>query len=400
MLNRSPCLILLILCFCLLQSLNAQDYRRNNKRFLPKKEVPLYWEIVVGGQGDLAHTLGKHDNYYPYGTFRIGARVYTYKNKVYGTPGIGAGSFSWDNFEVEVIGGTLKKGDGLFSSDKVKISNPRQVPHHLVKVKITYKDLPDKPKIVSIPLDFAQSYKFVRNGVSGRKGWEAGGRAGSGAPGRNYTQYDGENGTHGFHGKHGRHGRSGNRGPDLNVTLSPYQDKHTQELIIQVRIKDVNSGWVRKRWFNPATNKMTLISRGGSGGRGGYGQAGGHGGNGGRGGRAGVEGQDDLMANGGNGGDGGWGGNGGNGGNGGPGGHIRVYYPPMLKPYLNKVKVFSKGGAAGRAGKGGRGGKAGRGGRGTEGNGSRGRTGQTGEPGYPGQKGPDGTVEWIPTDPG
>ncbi|MEM6272952.1 MAG: hypothetical protein AAF998_26285 [Bacteroidota bacterium] len=389
---------ILALCLASFGLLAASTPKKKHRRFLPKKAIPTHVELVIGGYGAHADRYARKDHFHPFGDFMIGAKVYTADNKVYGTAGIGGGIFSWDNFHVEVIGGTFKHA--LFKRSNVRIAHPDDVPGHRIRLRVAYKALPHIVREVELPLDFSYSYTLRAAGIDGSDGWEECRRAPGGSDGSDHEKCDGEDGQFGYHGAPGGIGAPGQPGPDIEVILLPYDDLNSDDPVIEARERNLHTGRTRTRWYTPLTNTLTITSIGGDGGCGGDGQAGGHGGDGGDGGREGDEEHKPVRAYGGNGGNGGFGGHGGDGGAGGPGGQITVFFHPDLKNYLGSVRVASLGGDGGRGGDGGAGGRAGNGGAGNKGDGNAGQSGACGPEGFAGPQGFAGPpVEWIALEP-
>lgn len=391
-----PLLTLLILALLPAGLLHAESgYKNGLRRFLPKKASPTHIELVVGGYGDHAKRYGRKDHFNPFGDFQIGIKVYADNGKVYGTQGVAGGIFSWDNFDVEVVGGSFR--NTLFNPSNVVIGHPDHVPGHKIRLKISLKDQPGKSQYIELPLDFSYSYTLREAGFTGSRGWEECRPAPRGQNGRSHEKCDGENGTPGHPGQPGGMGEDGAPGPDIKVILLPYDDLNSDDMVIEARETNLRTGKTETRWFKPGDGKLTIISRGGNGGRGGNGQPGGKGGDGGNGGREGCEKYKAILAYGGDGGWGGPGGPGGPGGAGGQGGQISIYYHPDLANFMGSINPISVGGAGGDGGRGGEAGKAGCAGKGTKGNGRAGRNGACGPNGYAGPDGYDGPpVQWIP----
>lgn len=374
---------------------DASTPKKKHRRFLPKKAIPSHIELVVGGYGDHAKRYGRKDHFNPFGDFQIGVKVYTEDNKVYGTAGIGGGIFSWDNFRVEVVGGSFNHS--FLNRSNVSIHHPDNVPGHKVRLRVSFHGLPGIYREIELPLDFSYSYTLREAGFTGASGWEECRRAPQGPDGRDHAKCDGEDGRDGRRGMPGGLGENGSIGPDIEVRLFPYDDLNSDDMVIEAQETNLQTGKTRTRWFKPTTSKLTIISRGGAGGCGGDGQPGGNGGDGGDGGREGDEDTKAILAYGGHGGDGGCGGAGGNGGAGGPGGQITIFYHPDLADYMGSIEALSIGGAGGDGGDGGRGGKAGCGGDGTKGDGENGRNGACGPRGFAGPNGYDGPpTRWSP----
>ncbi len=393
--NCYPKLTIFFLAILMSGVVHANNPKKRNRRFLHKNDIPQRIELVVGGFGEHADRYGRRDHFNPFGKFQIGVKVYTRNNKVYGTAGVAGGRFSWDNLNVEVIGGSFNHR--TLDRSKVHIAHPDRVPGHKVRLRVSLHQLPGIYREFEVPLDFSYSYTLRSAGITGGAGWEECRRAPAGDDGRNHSKCDGEDGAHGLQGVNGGHGDIGMPGPDIEVVLLPYDDLNSDDMVIEAQETNLRTGRTRTRWYKPGTSTITVISRGGTGGSGGDGQPGGHGGDGGDGGREGDEETKAILADGGNGGCGGRGGRGGHGGEGGYGGQISVFFHPDLADYLGSVRAFSVGGDGGCGGDGGRGGKGGDGGEGTDADGKNGRNGACGPDGLRGPQGLDGPpTRWIP----
>lgn len=393
-LYKSLALSLLALSISL-PAMADSGYKNGLRRFLPKRAAPTHIEMVVGGYGDHAKRYARKDHFNPFGDFQIGIKVYADNGKVYGTQGVAGGIFSWDNFNVEVVGGSFR--NTLFNRSNVVIGHPDHVPGHKIRLKISLKKLPGTFEYIELPLDFSYSYTLREAGFSGSRGWEECRVARSGYDGRDHEKCDGENGTPGHPGQPGGIGEDGAPGPDIKLVLLPYDDLNSDDMVIEARETNLRTGKTKTRWFKPKDGKLTVISRGGQGGRGGNGQPGGNGGDGGDGGREGSEKVKSIKAYGGDGGWGGPGGPGGPGGAGGQGGLISIYYHPDLANYMGSINPISVGGSGGNGGRGGDGGRAGCAGDGTKGDGRPGRKGGCGPNGFEGPNGYEGPpAEWIP----
>lgn len=393
--TKIPALCLAMLIGISAMASGSSSAKKRHRRFLKKKDIPTRVELVVGGYGEHADRYGRKDHFNPMGDFQIGVKVYTEDNRVYGTAGVGGGIFSWDNFDVKVIGGNFSHK--LFNRSNVSIAHPDDVPGHKVRLLVSYKALPHLAQEIELPLDFSYSYTLREAGISGREGWEECRRAPKGSNGRDHLKCNGEDGDHGYRGVNGGLGENGAHGPDIEVVLLPYDDLNSDDMVIEARETNLRTGRTKTRWFSPKGGNLKVISRGGTGGCGGDGQAGGNGGNGGDGGREGDDETKPIMAYGGHGGHGGMGGAGGDGGAGGAGGQISIFFHPDLMDYLGSIEPVSVGGPGGSGGRGGAGGKAGCGGDGTKADGENGRKGACGPRGYSGPNGPAGPAPvWIP----
>lgn len=380
----------LLLAFLVASFAFASNPKKKFRKNLPRKAVPVSMKMVVGGIGAYADEKWKKNHFNPNGMFQIGAQIFTKDNKVYGTQGIAKGRLDWDNFQIEVVGGAFH--DAFLNHSKISIFEPDQVPNHRVLVRLTYQGRQEFSQEIEIPLNFNYSYQLSGNGYSGGDGWEACKDAPSGRKGRSHEKCDGQNGNNGRQGVNGEDGGIGANGPTMEVSLYPFDDLNSDDMVIEAHIKNRRTGKVSKKWFNPRTSTLKVSSNGGSGGDGGDGQDGGNGGNGGDGGREASEDATEIKAYGGHGGNGGHGGWGGYGGPGGNGGQVIINYHPDVAPFLGQILVESKGGRGGCGGRAGSAGKAGCGGDGTKGdgdNGYRGRKGDCGQSGPRGYNGPD-----------
>ncbi len=304
------------------------------------------------------------------------------------TKGYLKGNKNWDNYRVEIEGGTFKNGT-------LTIGFPD---NHKVKVRASLLTHPGIYSELEIPLDYKGKYTTYYDGRDGRNG-----RVGSnGRTGRNGRRYSGVggNGGHGYNGGHGQDGddgRMGEDGEDVDVYVSAEENAELGTTIISVMSVGRNSGKRSLAKFTPEGGSFMIYARGGDGGNGGNGGYGGRGGHGGFGDKKRETTNKNgtvtvTCGNGGNGGHSGNGGDGGDGGRGGDGGTITFHIDPSAAPYQYLIRYDVRGGRSGDSGTAGVSYNPGEGGQGGCSNGRDGRRGRTGNRGFRGRDGAEGNT--------
>jgi hypothetical protein len=197
--------------------------------------------------------------------------------------------------------------------------------------------------------------------------------------------------------------QSNGQGHNLKVTANVYFDSIINEKLLKVKIIDTNNNLKYNCIVNVNGGSLTIESNGAGGSDGSHGLDGNSG-------SSGSDGTTNTTTTtesdgstttttvtgpGGNGSNGSDGQNGSNGGDGFDGGNISISYSPSAKPYLNRIKVISKGGNGGRGVSGGSGGRGGSGGSGSP-PGSSGNSGNDGSSGSNGSDGNNGKIVFIP----
>ena len=305
-------------------------------------------------------------------TFPIIIKATTDDGKELITEGAGKGKTRWDNYTVNVDGGTFSEGVLTVSDDYKKIKN------HKVKFSAFVTSDPSQLKEFELTLNYKSDINFSYYGQSG----QTGAKGQDGDNGKSGGSWTGSRGGDGQNGQNGGDGGQGGDGPDVTLYVKAMSDPILNKTLLYVK------GGGRSFIIDPAVSKISISSSGGPGGSGGYGGKGGSGGNGGSGHSMSDAGG---PTNGGDGGNGGYGGIGGNGGNGGRGGRVTVYMDPSAKPYGSKIIVYSSGGKGGFPSQGGGAGGYGSGGRrGTQGAGSQ-HTKKDGISGSSGKSGNQGS---------
>lgn len=288
-----------------------------------------------------------------------GIIVKTDKNKEYRTPGFPEeGSFrtiAWDQFGVEVEGGTFADGKVIISS------NFADIKQHEVKVKAYLLKNPELKSELVLHLDYKGEMLADFSGTAGK-------------PGRNgQSGQRGDNGSSstsprdGGNGGQGGNGGDGAQGQDIEVFAKIKPDPILKKDLLEVRVKSKTTGVEQVYLVDPDGGKLKVSTdggRGGSGGTGGYGGPGG---------------SNSYSKTSGNGGNAGFAGNGGNGAR---GGSITVYLDPGTDKIPAGTLTFSnEGGAGGNRGQAGVGGAKGD---------YPSNWGQHGAPGFPGNSGTKG----------
>jgi hypothetical protein len=290
----------------------------------------------------------------------IGIVAKNAKDKEFKTPGfLDPGTFKtvqWDQFKIEVEGGT-------FADGKVTVnSNPASIKNHEVKIKAsTIKNAEIKSELV-LKLNYKGNVVADFSGTPGKQGQmgQSGIRGNNGSGSSNCSA--------GTNGGQGGNGGNGGTGQDIEAFVKMKFDEVLKKDMLQVLVKSKTTGKEQVYIVDPDGGKITVSADGGKGGAGGSGGYGGPGGS------------DTYKKVGANGGDGG---NGGNGGIGGNGGTITAYIDPSAEKLVGTVVIFSnEGGALGWAGNGGTGGAKGDYGA------NWGRQGSSGVGGQAGEKGP------------
>lgn len=252
----------------------------------------------------------------------------------------------WDEFSVEVQGGTFSKGK-ITAASTLSATQAGKLMVHVV-----YLINPKLDTVITIDLVHGKELHVGGIGLDGENG--AGGMNGSaGARNQGGGCWDGDGGGDGID------AGSGENGPDIDVYIKRKWMSALNEEMICVLV--VNHSWSDTAcYFIDAASKINVYSFGGDGGTGG---------NGGDGGKGGVGDNGTTCP-------GGPGGNGGDGGHGGNGGRIIVHVDEAISLSDLEITMQSYGGEAGNYGVGGTGGDSG------------GSRGQSGSYGYSGSSGP------------
>jgi len=236
------------------------------------------------------------------------------------TEGAGKGLTSWDEYTVEVDGGTFDKGVLTVSN------NLKDIKNHKVMFKSSLKSDPSIKNDFEIPMKYDANTLANFAGYCGRKGAD-----GTWAT----TRLVGE-GERGIDGGSGQDGEGGGDGQEIEVFVKAAKDPILNKDLLYVKVKSLNTNNTGYYIVDPAKAKITVSANGGCGGSGG---AGGYGGSGGK---------STATMRGGNGGNGG---NGANGANGGNGGKITAYIDPSAEKYSSSIVFTNYGGSGGEAGK-------------------------------------------------
>ncbi len=291
----------------------------------------------------------------------IGILVKNDKNKEYRTPGFPEeGSFrtvEWDQFGVDVEGGTFADGKVIISS------NFADIKEHQVKVKAYLLKNPELKSELILHLDYKGGMLADFSGTPGKAGrnGQSGQRGDNGSS--STSPRDGGNGGQ------GGNGGDGGQGQDIEVFAKMKPDPILKKDLLEVRVKSKTTGVEQIYLVDPDGGKLNVSADGGAGGSGG---AGGYGGPGG---------SNSYSKTSGNGGNAGFAGNGGNGAK---GGSITVYLDPSADKLPAGTLTYSnEGGAAGNRGQAGVGGAKG------DYPSSWGQHGAAGFPGNSGTKGPE-----------
>jgi hypothetical protein len=282
-------------------------------------------------------------------------------------------SVAWNNYALNLYGGNIDDRGNLQITSDVK-----ELWTHPLIVKAVL--VHDATKEVRKRWQVTYSCKYLANhsgesGIPGREGQRGQrGQDGISRPSTGSGAGHGGNGSDGRSGGNGEDGRSGQHGHDVFVRISMIQNPKLQTSYIQVLVRNRTRREEQLFVLHPRKGRLNILANGGRGGHGGNGGAGGDGGNGGSG---------ETNGDGGN---GGYGGDGGHGGDGGDGGRITILADPAVRPYLQNIQFFNRGGWGGRRGSGGTAGSGGR----TFSGGRAGQRGNSGRSGNSGQKGVDG----------
>jgi len=289
--------------------------------------------------------------------------TYTKKNgkeKTLKTVGFSEGALGWNNYKIDITGGTFE--DGIISIP----SDPRKLKDNQITLTASPKAHPGVTQTLTIKLNYAGEYNPQWNGEYGGTG-----RHGNNGSGGSSNSSSG--GGNGGSAADGGNGGNASNGHDLEVYVKALKDEGLGVDLLHVLVKSVTSGKGYYYIVDPANGKITINANGGQGGQGG---SGGNGGNGG---------------SGYSGGSGGTGGDGGDGGNGGTGGSITVYMDPSAEKYEGSISFSNTGGDGGKYGYKGNGGLGG-----SHTGGGMGRAGSAGnagtQSGYGGKGGPSVTV--------
>ena len=244
------------------------------------------------------------------------------------TEGGGKGYTTWNNYSIEVEGGSFTNGILTVSG------NPKNIKDHKVIFKASSVSDPTIKKELEIALTYDADQYAGFSGYGGRKGESKF----QGANGASHTEADGEDGRDGAN---GGNGEEGGDGQEVEVYVKAIHDATLNKDLLYIYAKSLTTSAEGNYVIDPSVAKMTIAANGGDGGNGGWGGVGGSGGSGY------------------SGGDGGNGGNGGNGANGGNGGRITVYLDPSAQHYASSIVCVNYGGGGGSAGGAGSGGTGG-----------------------------------------
>jgi hypothetical protein len=298
------------ICFCCINSLSAQDirlYHDINYSLNFNRQVPVGFEIVTQS--------GQHLS----------------------TKGYLKGKVRWNQLDIDVTGGRIKKGMLYIDSATKAIDQQK------LKFDVFYKK-----KNIRKTLFLEMKYDGLQVAEYKPRQGKAGKSRGSRFIGKIWFIV--------LSGKTGKNGSKGADGPHLKVLLEMRKIDVSDVLVATVINKETKQQGVFM--IDPSKGHLLISADGGKGGDGGDG----------------GDGVDDKNSpsSGGNGGDGARGGN---------GGSIEVVVNDIVRPYLHCLRFSTNGGAGGEGGTGGEGGM--------DDNGNRASKGSSGSSGVAGMKGPD-----------
>ncbi|HLP14404.1 MAG TPA: hypothetical protein VK177_20915 [Flavobacteriales bacterium] len=233
------------------------------------------------------------------------------------------GKTTWENYIIEVEGGTFSDGVLTIGVD------PRKFNDHKVTLKAKVASYPSVSSEIVFDLNYENDIKLKFNGKNGTDGKY--GRTGA----------NGDWGRKGSRGGNGTDGADGESADSYEIFATLFHDDILNKELLKILVKNLNTQDGAFFYLDPLKGKFSLSANGGNGGNGGPGGSGGHGGSG----------SSTVLA-----GDGGDGGTGGNGGDAGLSGTIVLHLDPAAQAYKKVFSFSNKNGSPGGAGDSGTGG--------------------------------------------